>query len=905
MHEQFSLDGAWDLIPGDPGIEAVAAAPARPVTVPGLWEAQADPAMDGVAWYRRVFRCDDPAGWWTLRFGAVMDAAEVYLNGRRLGGHLGAFTPFALDPGDALAAGDNVLAVRVTDHALDDPEHPRTAHGKQGWANQAFPSPPSLYLTYGGIWQPVTLRRHGPVVVDDVFVNGDPDALTVTVELASRAAEPVTAALTVRVPGGFREESPVLEPGERRTVVLAFGRCAAPRWSPDDPVLHHADVRVSAGGAASDRREVRFGLRTVGVEGGRLVLNGAPYRMRSALVQGFYAGTLYAEPGRDAIVAEVSAAKRAGLNTLRLHIKAFDPVYLDVCDELGMLVHCDIPVAEPIAHDELGFSGEVADRCAAAAAEQVRRDRNHPAIALWSAMNELGLESDGSRASEGYEGFARRLYAAVAGADPTRPVIENDWVDPDPERVFASPILTAHWYGRLSTAYLSGLAAKTAPWAASERPFLMSEFGDWGLPDLSPRADAPFWWYGESLSAAIERLPWPGTVAAFVEGTQRYQGLADRLQIELFRRQDGIAGWCVTELTDVPHEFNGLWDLERRPKPAALAELAAACQDVLPIVARTSWTVAAGEPVELPVAVANDGPALRGVTLAATLRGHTVRYGPVDLPAHTAADAVTMRVPAPEVTGTHELTVRLEASGFVAVNRYPVHVVSPAPARARVRLAGGAGAATALSAAGADVAGSTGGRAGDGAAGLPLVVAENALDARTGAAAAAALAEGTPVLVLAQDAARAAHLPGGGELADVATAWGSTPFLFTTADLALPSLPPATVLTSEPMPIVPDAVWTRIGGAPFPARVMAGMWKPFPDEIAGTIAGEARVGPGRLVVCQFPLLAAAAGGEPAAVAVLADLLRHLAAPEDGLRAEHDHLPDGREITYYTTTEQRA
>ena len=78
--------------------------------------------------------------------------------------------------------------------------------------------------------------------------------------------------------------------------------------------------------------------------------------MRSALVQGFYAGTLYAEPGRAAIVAEVTGAKRLGLNTLRLHIKAFDPVYLDVCDELGMLLHCDIPVAEPIAHAELGLA---------------------------------------------------------------------------------------------------------------------------------------------------------------------------------------------------------------------------------------------------------------------------------------------------------------------------------------------------------------------------------------------------------------------------------------------------------------------------------------------------------------------------------------------------------------------
>ena len=630
-------------------------------------------------------------------------------------------------------------------------------------------------------------------------------------------------------------------------------------------MLHRAQVTVTAGGELSDTRETRFGLRTVAVRGDRLVLNGEPYRMRSALVQGFYAGTLYAEPDRAAIAAEVAAAKAAGLNTLRLHIKAFDPVYLDVCDELGMLVHCDIPVAEPIAHAELGSSGEVADRCAAAATEQVRRDRNHPSVVLWSAMNELGLEHGPSRASEGYEGFARRLYAAIAGADPTRPVIENDWVDPDPSRVFESPILTAHWYGRLSTAYLTDLAAKTEPWAASPQPFLMSEFGDWGLPDLTPREDAPFWWYGDVLAAGIERTPWPGTVAEFVEGTQRYQGLADRLQIELFRRQDGIAGWCVTELTDVPHEFNGLWSLERQVKPAAVAELARACAPVLPIVARTTWTAAAGEPVELPVSVANDGPALTGVTLEVELCGHTVRHGPVDLPAHTASSVTTVHVTAPEAAGTHELLVHLTGpDGPVAANRYPLHVVAAAPAVVRVRLLGDA--AGPLAAAGASV---------EDDAALPVVVAEDSLDDKIGETLATALAAGTPVLVLAQDAPRARHLPVPAELTDVATAWGSTPFLFTTGEAAVPALPPATVLTTEPMPIVPDVVWTRLGDGAFPESVVAGLFKPFPDEISGTIVGETHVGPGRLVVCQFRLLDAVRRGDPMATAVLADLLRHL------------------------------
>ena len=122
-----------------------------------------------------------------------------------------------------------------------------------------------------------------------------------------------------------------------------------------------------------------------------------------------------------------------------------------------MLLHCDVPVAEPIAHDDLDGDGELADRCARAANAQVRRDTNHPSVILWSAMNELGLDCVPARARPGYEAFARRVAGAVRDADPTRPLIENDWIEPDPERVFTTPVLTAHWYGRLHAAWLAEL----------------------------------------------------------------------------------------------------------------------------------------------------------------------------------------------------------------------------------------------------------------------------------------------------------------------------------------------------------------------------------------------------------------------------------------------------------------
>jgi hypothetical protein len=862
---RWSLDGIWDFFPGDHDLAALDGLEPRPIRVPALWEAEGHLDLDGVAWYRRRFSLDDPGGHWTLRFGAVMDLAEVHLNGRLLGSNDLPFTPFELDASAGLAEGVNELAVRVTDLPVGAPGHRRSPHGKQGWANHVFPSPPSLYMAYGGIWQPVALRRHGPVAIREALCSSDPDDLTVRVRVEHLGHDPVVARLAVASVGLAAEAELALEPGAGVETTLRLGRTGAARWRPEDPVLHTAVVEASAAGAPSDTVAVRYGLRRIELEGDRLLLDGRPYRMRSALVQGFRADTLYAEGDREAIRQEVAAAKAAGLNTLRLHLKAFDPAYLEVCDELGMLLHCDVPVAEPIAHDELAADGELADRCARAADAQVRRDANHPSVILWSAMNELGLERMPSRAGAGYEGFARRVAGAVRDADPTRPLIENDWIEPDPERVFTAPVLTAHWYGRLHAAWLAELDTKARRWAGLGRPLFVTEFGDWGLPQLGDRDDPPFWWPGRWYREAIAALPWPGSAAELIAGTQRHQGLSDRLQAEVLRRHDHLGGWCVTELTDVPWELNGLFDLERRPKPAAVAELARVCQPALPMLELPSLVVPAGGRLTAPLHLANDGPPLPAATVEVTLAGTTARVELGDLPGWRAMAAGAVDLPVPSAPGAREVSLRLLGAGReVAANTYPVRVVTAPvdnpgqaawwsatlPHRGPEHRSGPAWAAA------EDL----------------MVVGEGALDADTGGLVRERLAGGGTVVVLAQDEGAVGCYPVAVEMAEVATAWGSTVFHFTCDQRALPSLPERAVLAGEDATVVPTHLLTRVGEGTWPETTIVGAFKPMPDPLAGPVVGSHPVGAGRLVTCQYRLAEPAGRGDPAARAILGDLL---------------------------------
>ena len=918
-----SLDGDWDFFPDDHRLADLDRLAPETIRVPGLWEAEGHLDLDGVAWYRRRFEIDDVDGHWTLRFGAVMDAAEVWLNGAPLGGNDLAFTPFELDPGPGLVAGGNDLAVRVVDPPLQDPEHRRSAHGKQGWANHVFPSRPSLYMTYGGIWQPVTLRRHGPLVVSDVFVNGDPDDLVVTVEVENRGAA-TGAGLGIRTLGQervLRIEMPALA---RRQLQARFGRVTDDHWTPERPVLHDVMVDVRAAGQASDSKVVRYGLRTVRIQDGRMLVDGVPYRMRSVLVQGYRADRLYAEGDRDQIREEVAAARAMGFNTLRLHIKAFDPAYLDVCDEMGMLLHCDIPVAEPIAHEEMGGDTVLTRRCVAAARAQVRRDRNHPSIVLWSAMNEIGDGRHEIRQWQGYEAFARAVAGAVSEEDPTRPVIENDWIEPDPDRVFVSDILTAHWYGRLHRDYLDKIEGASARWAGTGKLLFVTEFGDWGLPDMPPSSDPPFWDTRAIYAAGLTQTLWPATVGRFLIETQRYQGLSDRLQAEVFRRHDHISGYCLTELTDVPHELNGLLDLHRRPKPLAAAEVARVNQAVLPMLRLDSMVVRAGEVLQARLYVANDGPALADVTVEARFgdsappvplehlltidasrspASHAEARFPetvsesrvADLPAHRVFVGDVLILTAPDEPGRHDLVLRLRAAGqAVSENRYPIHVVARRPAAFPVRLLGDGPTADALRSVGA-LLGDDG----------PSVVAEGALDAATGADVSGRLDRGEVVLILAQQAGAAVHYPAAVELTALETAWGSTLFTFATDHGAMPSLPRRTVLVAEDSTVQAASVVSSVGGRPFPDTPVIIAYKPVPGAMTGTVVGSHGVGGGRLVFCQYRLAVRAAAGDAAACSLLADLVRWAAAPRPVIERDDLVKDDGRRLYNYSWLDEAA
>jgi hypothetical protein len=157
---QYDFNPGWKLLVGDPSGAAQPGfddAAWKAVTLPRAWnedDAFAKDIVDhstGVAWYRKRFKLADlkPGQKVFLEFEGARQAAEVFVNGRRIGLHENGVTAFGFDITAALGKGENLVAVR-TDNRWDYKE--QATGQRYQWADRNFNA------NYGGL--PKNVRLH-------------------------------------------------------------------------------------------------------------------------------------------------------------------------------------------------------------------------------------------------------------------------------------------------------------------------------------------------------------------------------------------------------------------------------------------------------------------------------------------------------------------------------------------------------------------------------------------------------------------------------------------------------------------------------------------------------------------------------------------------------------------------
>ena len=486
----------------------------KKIVVPFPIESQLSGAGEWVApnqrlWYRRTFATPHGAGERVLiNFGAVDWQTDVYVNGTKVGSHLGGYDPFTFDITDALKAGaaEQELVVAVTD-PTDDGQQPR---GKQ------VRRPRSIFYTeVTGIWQTVWLETVPALHISGLQIDPDLDAGVVRVVVRAEGTPASDARLTIAALDNGREVSRAAMSGAVGSMnPLTLRLPDAHRWSPADPFLY--TMRVTAG---SDEVTSYFGMRSIAVRADasgakKLFLNGKPLFQFGPLDQGWWPDGLYTAPTDEALAFDIQKTHDLGFNVIRKHVKVEPARWYYHADRLGMLVWQDMPSGDNKGADaEAEYMRELR--------AEIANLRNHPSIVMWVPFNEGWGQYDTAKVVEW-----------IKSADPTRLVNNaSGWTD-----MHVGDVADLHSY-----------PGPGMPPIETGRASVLGEFGGLGLPlEGHTWVDKGNWGYRSYTSLD--------------EMNAAYRDLIAQLRIH---QGDGLAAAIYTQTTDCEIEVNGVMTYDR------------------------------------------------------------------------------------------------------------------------------------------------------------------------------------------------------------------------------------------------------------------------------------------------------------------------------------------------------
>ena len=434
-HEHLSLDANWKFHLGDdwpnasdlshlgtstgPITERFNDSAWRPVKLPHDWgiELPFDRTGDkdhgyrplgrnfpsnSIAWYRRTF--DLPAGdsgkrIWLTFDGAFRDTT-VWVNGWLVRRHEGGYNPFREDITDVVHfGGRNTVAVRVDATKFEGWFYEGAGIYRHVWLDKAAP----LSIAPDGIFVYSKFKNNVPSGKAEIHVEANllnaltnDAAATVNCQIVSPEGKSLAQ---------FKGSATVAG-GLQAAMKLESNISTPLLWSPESPSLYKLVTTVSVAGKIVDRQETAFGIRTVAFDPDTgFLLNGKHYELQGVCIHQDWPGVGVAVP--DSLqYFRVSRLKEMGCNAIRTSHNPPATGFLDACDQLGILVM-----------DEHRLPGGDAESLRKWD-DQIRRDRNHPSVAIWSLGNEeRGVEDTPQGAN-----VARSMQDLVKRLDPTRPV---------------------------------------------------------------------------------------------------------------------------------------------------------------------------------------------------------------------------------------------------------------------------------------------------------------------------------------------------------------------------------------------------------------------------------------------------------------------------------------------------
>ncbi|WCT10429.1 glycoside hydrolase family 2 protein [Mucilaginibacter jinjuensis] len=390
-----------------------------------------------IGWYRQWLNLPDniKGKHLELTFDAVSKVAEVWVNGKKAGSHVGMFGDFKLDVSSMLKPGKNLIAVKVIRDYVKDIKDANKIAGVavtvevtqkmvKDLAHGFFQDDPA------GIWQPVTLTITNPVRIEDVFIKPTLTGAEFNVTVKNNEANQTSFSISTGINGvKFKDDlynaaslkQLSLKAGETKTFTYNIDGLKPKLWSPDYPNLYDFKFDLANNdGKQIDEKIIRSGFRTFKVDGDYFYLNGKRYWLRGGNQT---AAPLV--PNDTAMAHKFNQLMRQGnIMVTRTHTVPYNEIWMNASDEDGigvsyegtwpwLFLESSMPAPELVNLWKNEFY------------DLIKKYRNHPSLLIWTMNNEMKFydnDPDDERAKIKMKTISD-VVKTMRTIDPSRPIV--------------------------------------------------------------------------------------------------------------------------------------------------------------------------------------------------------------------------------------------------------------------------------------------------------------------------------------------------------------------------------------------------------------------------------------------------------------------------------------------------